>query len=62
MSLTLRLEDFILPFEVVYVLLVGSVLSPHELNVICCLLQDLGPTGLKPRTILQFSVRTDPKT
>ena len=55
-KLTLRLESFVLPFEIINVLLMRRILPPHELNVIGRLLQNLGPASLKTRaTILQIS-------
>ena len=53
--LTLSLKSIILSFEIVYILLVGRIFPPHELNVVGCFFQDLGSTGLKPGTILRHS-------
>jgi hypothetical protein len=51
---TLSLKDFILPFEIINILLVGCIFPSHELYIISCLLQYLSTARLKPRAILQF--------
>lgn len=51
--LTLCLKNFILSLEIIDILLMSGIFPPHELYVISSLLQNLGPTCLKSRAILQ---------
>lgn len=46
-KLTLFLQDFVLFPQVFDVLLMRGILPPHALNVLGCLLQDLGSRGLR---------------